>query len=62
MKLLPVLERLFDGWAEQGYSMISLGDLYRQLDLKLLPYHAVEVGRVAGCLQPVAQQGGRYPV
>lgn len=62
MKLLPVLERLFDGWAEQGYSMISLGDLYRQLDLKLLPYHAVEVGRVAGCLQPVAQQGERYPV
>lgn len=62
MKLLPAMERMLDGWAEQGYRMISLGELYGMLDLKRLPYHSVEMGEVAGRAGLLAVQGARYPV
>lgn len=61
MKLLPVMERMLDGWLEQGYRMISLGELYGMLDLKRLPYYAVETGEVAGRAGLLAVQGARYP-
>jgi len=61
MKLLSAMERMLDGWEEQGYRMISLGDLYGMLDLKKLPYHAVEMEEIRGRTGLLAVQGAAYP-
>ncbi|MDR3410649.1 MAG: polysaccharide deacetylase family protein [Formivibrio sp.] len=61
MKLLPAMERMLDGWEAQGYQMVSMGELYGMLDLKNLPYHAVEMGEVDGRAGLLAVQGARYP-
>lgn len=61
MKLLSAMERMLDGWEEQGYRIISLGDLYGMLDLKKLPYHAVEMEEIRGRTGLLAVQGAPYP-
>lgn len=61
MKLLPAMERMLDGWAEQGYRMISLADLHGMLDTGSLPYHAVEMGEVEGRAGLLAVQGAHFP-
>lgn len=61
MKLLPALERMIDGWLEQGYEMISMADLYGRLNLKALPYHAVERGHFEGMQDWCSLQGASYP-
>jgi hypothetical protein len=41
-KLAPIFEQLLQGWRNQGYDLVSMGDYYRQLgdkDLPVLPVH-----------------------
>ncbi len=48
MKLLPVLERLMDGWQAQGHELVSLAALCASLDPATLPVCAVADGSVPG--------------
>jgi peptidoglycan/xylan/chitin deacetylase (PgdA/CDA1 family) len=57
MKLLPVLERLIDGWRAQGYEPVSLGTLAAGLDRATLPRCPVVVGTVPGRSGTLACQG-----
>ncbi len=57
---LPAMERLLDGWAEQGYRMICLGELFGMLDTSSLPYHMVELGSLQGG-GSFSTQGASYP-
>ncbi|SMC25892.1 Peptidoglycan/xylan/chitin deacetylase, PgdA/CDA1 family [Andreprevotia lacus DSM 23236] len=61
MKLLPVFERLLAGWTEQGYKLVSTGELLDTLDLQNLPYHHVEMGEVPGRSGTLALQGALFP-
>lgn len=47
-KLLPVFQRLLDGWRTQGYRLGSLGELFATLDPRRLPHHRVLSGEVRG--------------
>jgi undecaprenyl phosphate-alpha-L-ara4FN deformylase len=48
MKLLPVLERLLQGWRAQGHRLVSLGALCATLDVAALPAAAIVAGAVPG--------------
>jgi undecaprenyl phosphate-alpha-L-ara4FN deformylase len=48
MKLLPVLERLLEGWQAQGHELVSLAALCASLDPAALPVCAVAAGSVPG--------------
>ncbi|KAF0814270.1 putative 4-deoxy-4-formamido-L-arabinose-phosphoundecaprenol deformylase ArnD [Andreprevotia sp. IGB-42] len=61
MKLLPVFERLLAGWTEQGYKLVSVGELFDTLDLQALPYHRVEMGEITGRSGELALQGAVFP-
>jgi len=57
MKLLPVLRRLIQGWHAQGYQLVSMRTLFRQLDIGQLPGGRVESGSVPGRSGVLAVQG-----
>ncbi len=61
MKLLPTFERLLAGWIEQGYQLVSCGDLYGTLDPAKLPYHHVEMAEIPGRSGVLAMQGDVFP-
>ncbi|MBB5189565.1 peptidoglycan/xylan/chitin deacetylase (PgdA/CDA1 family) [Silvimonas terrae] len=61
MKLLPTFERLLAGWIEQGYQLVSCGDLYGTLDPTKLPYHHVEMTEIPGRSGVLAMQGAVFP-
>ena len=48
MKLLPVLERLLQGWRAQGHELVSLAALCATLDVAALPAAAIVAGTVPG--------------
>lgn len=48
MRLLPAMERMLDAWQDMGYRIVSLGELYRALDLERLPHHRISTGEVPG--------------
>jgi undecaprenyl phosphate-alpha-L-ara4FN deformylase len=48
MKLLPVMQRLLEGWAAQGHEMVSLATLCATLDRATLPACAVVSKSVLG--------------
>ncbi len=61
MKLLPVLERLLEGWRAQGYALVSTAVLRAGLDAAALPLCDIVAGTVPGrsgtlaCQQPAAR-------
>ena len=57
MKLKPVFERLLQGWREQGYRLVCLGDYFEALPDKNLPRHEVTTGEVPGRSGQLALQG-----
>ena len=57
MKLLPTFERLLSGWREQGYKLVSTGDLFESLNVTALPRHRVVMGEIAGRSGSLALQG-----
>jgi undecaprenyl phosphate-alpha-L-ara4FN deformylase len=48
MKLLPVLQRLLEGWRGQGYTLVSMRTLFAGLEVAQLPAARVEAGTVPG--------------
>jgi peptidoglycan/xylan/chitin deacetylase (PgdA/CDA1 family) len=48
MKLLPVLERLLQGWRSQGHELVSLASLCATLDAATLPAATIVAGTVPG--------------
>lgn len=60
MKLLPVLEKLLEGWKAQGYELVSLGSLYESLEPEALPLHAVDEAALPGRSGTLAVQGPAF--
>jgi undecaprenyl phosphate-alpha-L-ara4FN deformylase len=54
------LESLLTGWREQGYELVSLGDLASTLDRDRLPRHEMIRGEVAGRSGTLMLQGEEY--
>jgi peptidoglycan/xylan/chitin deacetylase (PgdA/CDA1 family) len=52
-----ILDRLLRGWRDQGYEVVSLGTLFRSLDLERLPRCEVVYGEVPGRSGTLALQG-----
>ncbi|MBK8761628.1 MAG: 4-deoxy-4-formamido-L-arabinose-phosphoundecaprenol deformylase [Sulfuritalea sp.] len=60
LKFGDTLERLLTGWREQGYEMVSLGDLRDALDPALLPRHEIRRGEVPGRSGLLMVQGEEF--
>jgi peptidoglycan/xylan/chitin deacetylase (PgdA/CDA1 family) len=60
MKLMPVFERLLEGWRAAGHELVSLRDYYSALDFKTLPRHVVTTAEIAGRSGTLALQGGEF--
>ena len=57
MKLAPVFEKLLEGWKDQGYKLVSLGDMAAGLGPSALPLHAVVDAPIPGRSGTLATQG-----
>jgi undecaprenyl phosphate-alpha-L-ara4FN deformylase len=57
MKLMPVLQRLLQGWQEQGHELVSMHQLLTTLEVDELPAKRVETGSVPGRSGALAVQG-----
>src|SRR5689334_24316338 len=57
MKLSALFEQLLQGWREQGYRLMSLGDYFDALPSKNLPRHEVITATVPGRSGTLALQG-----
>lgn len=60
LRLLDTLDRLLTGWREQGYQLVSLGQLRDTLDMAALPRHELLVGEVPGRSGTLMVQGERF--
>ena len=60
LKFGDTLERLLTGWREQGYEMVSLGNLRDALDPALLPRHEIRRGEVPGRSGLLMVQGEEF--
>ena len=60
MKFGDTLERLLTGWREQGYDIVSLGNLRDSLDMASLPRHEMSRGEIAGRSGSLMLQGEKY--
>jgi undecaprenyl phosphate-alpha-L-ara4FN deformylase len=60
MKLLPILERLLQGWRDQGYQLTSTRALFAGLDLARLPRHEVIRGELPGRAGTLMLQGEEF--
>jgi undecaprenyl phosphate-alpha-L-ara4FN deformylase len=60
LKFGDTLERLLTGWREQGYEMVSLGNLRDALDPALLPRHEILRGEVPGRSGLLMVQGEEF--
>jgi undecaprenyl phosphate-alpha-L-ara4FN deformylase len=60
MKLKPVFEQLLQGWREQGYRLVGLGDYFEALPDKNLPRHDVSTGALPGRSGPLALEGAEF--
>jgi undecaprenyl phosphate-alpha-L-ara4FN deformylase len=61
MKLAPVFEALLAGWKQQGYSLVSLGNLAADFPPSTLPLHSVVEAPCAGRSGTLATQGPAFP-
>src|SRR5690606_14468847 len=59
-RLLPLFERLLDGWQALGFGLTALRTLYGSLDRGHLPHCQLEGGTVPGRTSPVLLQGKAY--
>ncbi len=60
LKFSPVFERLLTGWREQGYELVSLGQLREQLVPGNLPRHELIRGTVPGRAEDLMMQGEQF--
>jgi peptidoglycan/xylan/chitin deacetylase (PgdA/CDA1 family) len=60
MKLMPVFQRLLQGWKTQGYRLASLRQYFASLPGHDLPRHEVTLGEVPGRSGTLAMQGREF--
>ena len=60
MKLLPVFERLLDGWRNAGHELVSLHDYHQAFEPTTLPCHVVVDGEIAGRSGTLSLQKGEF--
>ncbi len=61
LALLPVVEKLLEGWQRQGYEVVSLGRLFESIDASRLPRHELVRGTVPGRRSRLVLQGAEFP-
>ena len=59
-KFAPAFERLLQGWNDQGYSLVSLRDYARDMDIARLPRHEVVYGNMPGRSGTLMLQGREF--
>lgn len=62
LALQPTVEKLLEGWRQQGYEIVSLGNLYESIDASRLPRHALVRGSVGGRAGSLVLQGPEFLV
>ena len=60
MKLLPVFERLLEGWTAQGYELTSTRSQFEDLDLSRLPRCEIKRGEIPGRSGTLMLQGPEF--
>ncbi len=60
IKFGDTLERLLTGWREQGYELVSLGQMRDALDPVLLPRHEIVRGEIPGRSGTLMLQGEEF--
>lgn len=60
MKLLPVFERLLQGWRARGDELVATRDIAAGLHLEALPHHDIEWREVPGRSGTLAAQGAEF--
>ncbi|MCK9382198.1 MAG: polysaccharide deacetylase family protein [Sulfuritalea sp.] len=60
LKFGDTLERLLTGWREQGYELVSLGEMRDALDPALLPRHEMIRGEIPGRAGQLMLQGEEF--
>lgn len=60
LKFSQTLETLLTGWREQGYELVSLGELAESLDPAELPRHEMQRGECPGRTGTLMLQGEEY--
>lgn len=60
MKLLPILERLLEGWKAQGYTLCSTRDIFASLERAKLPRHEIVRGELPGRSGTLMLQGTEF--
>lgn len=60
LALFPAVERLLEGWARQGYEVVSLGSLFESVDASRLPRHEIVRGTVPGRRGALMLQGAEF--
>jgi peptidoglycan/xylan/chitin deacetylase (PgdA/CDA1 family) len=60
LRLGNTLERLLEGWREQGYQLVSLGEMRDALDLEKLPRHEMIRSEVPGRSGSLMLQGEKF--
>lgn len=58
--LLPVVEKLIEGWQRQGYEVVSLSGLFESIDASRLPRHEIADGEVPGRRGSLMLQGPEF--
>jgi undecaprenyl phosphate-alpha-L-ara4FN deformylase len=58
--LLPAMERLIQGWKDQGYTLSSTADYVESLDKSQLPYRELQWGEIAGRSGTMVKPGQGY--
>jgi undecaprenyl phosphate-alpha-L-ara4FN deformylase len=60
MRLLPVFERLLQGWRERGDELVATRDIAAALDRAALPHHNIVWAEVPGRSGVLAAQGAEF--
>ena len=60
MKLLPVFERLLEGWRAAGHELVCLHDYHNAFEPTTLPRHVVIDGEIAGRSGTLSLQKGEF--
>lgn len=60
LRLMPVLEKLLQGWREQGYTLTSTRAIFATLESDKLPRHEVQLATLPGRLAAVLRQGNPF--
>ena len=60
LALLPVVEKLLEGWKRQGHEAVSLRALFESIDASRLPRHELVRGTVPGRRGSLVLQGPEF--